>query len=787
MNKRVFKTLDYYRILEMASKHAVTDITREKIMKGPVCDSIKKVNRLQEETADAINLITKKGAPPFMVSQDIRPHTKRAVRGGVLSMEEILTVGKALETYRKLKDYPEDSPCPSLAEHFEALTSNRELEKKIFSSVADKDNLFDNASPLLGDIRRKIRIANDKIRDTLRSIISSPSYARCLQEQIITMRDNRYVVPVKAEHKGDIKGIVHDTSATGATLFIEPMSVVEANNEIRTLTDAERDETVRILTELSNDIAEDAPLIDMCFDVAAELDFIFARAHFSLRYDCYRPILSDKGEIRLIKARHLLIDAKKVVPVDIELGTKFDTLVVTGPNTGGKTAVLKTLGTITLMAQTGFHIPAREGSVVAVFGNIFADIGDEQSIEQSLSTFSSHMVNIVEILKHADDNCLCLFDELGAGTDPVEGASLAMSILEEVRLRGAKTAATTHYSELKSYALSTDRVENGSCEFDVDTLAPTYKLLIGVPGKSNAFAISKRLGLTEDIIDRAKTFIAGEQLKFEDVLSELERTKREAIEDKERAKRYQEEARKLREDTESKKKSVDDKAERIIERALSQANEIIESAQRALDDTNSEINKLRQMGDTKKAQAEIAKLKKSLAESSEAEAAKHKKIKNKPKENNKAPKNVRLGDDVEIISMKQTGTVCSLPDSSGNLSVKVGIMKIKTNLNDIRLAAKPKESVKKPFGGHMPSKTMNLSPELDVRGETVDSAEILIDKFLDDAVLSSVGVVRIIHGKGTGLLRKGIHTFLKSRPYVKSFRLGVFGEGDAGVTVVELK
>ncbi len=786
MDKRVYKTLEFNKILDMLSSHCVMDTTKDTAKKGNISDSIKKVNRLQDETADSIVLITKKGTPPIMCTEDVRAHTKRAVRGGVLSPEEIYSVGKLLESSRRLAFYGEDAECPSLKEHFEALWQDAELEKRIFRAIADGKSLSDDASPLLSDIRRKIRGAHSKIRDILKNIISSPAYAKCLQEQIITMRDNRYVVPVKAEHKGDIKGIVHDTSATGATLFIEPMSVVEANNEIRTLTDAERDECARILFEFSSHIADRSQLIEMCYSVVAELDYIFARGHFSLRHDCYRPILSDKGITKLIRARHLLIDAKKVVPVDIELGGEFDTLVITGPNTGGKTVVLKTAGLITLMAQLGLHIPAKEGSVTAVFKNIFADIGDEQSIEQSLSTFSSHMVNIVDILKKADENSLCLFDELGAGTDPVEGASLAMSILEEVRQRGAKIMATTHYSELKSYALTTEGVENGSCEFDVDTLSPTYRLIIGIPGKSNAYAISQRLGLGEDIIERARTFTAGEKIKFEDVIAELEKTRLQAIEDRERAEKYREQAEQLRKDTRDKQKNLDEKADKILQRAMAQAEEILLSARRSADEANSFVNKARLMQDTKKAQAEIDKVRKDLSGKID-EAGKRLSKVQKPKTQHTSPKSVKLGDDVVIVSMNQQGVVCSLPDDSGNLFVKVGIMKVKTTLSDIKMANAPKEKKKTYSKGTVPSKTMNLSPEIDVRGETVDSAELLIDKFLDDAILSSVGVVRIIHGKGTGLLRKGIHTFLRSKPYVKSFRLGVFGEGDAGVTVVELK
>lgn len=787
MKSQTFKTLEFHKILDMLKVYGVMDVTRSRIEKPYVSDNIKKVNIMQDETADAVTLITKKGSPPIMCRADVRPSLKRAKMGGILSISEILAVGKVLESARRLKLYPDDMTDTSLQEHFEALYINKDLEKRISQSIIDDETIADDASPELSDIRRKIKLANNKVRDTLKSIISSPTYAKCLQEQIITMRDDRYVVPVKSEHKGDIKGIVHDTSATGATLFIEPMSVVEANNEIRELADRERDEIVRILSEFSAHIANEYELIEMTFSVIGELDYIFARAHFALRYDCYRPILNDYGLIRLSKARHPLIDPKKVVPVDLSLGGDFDTLVVTGPNTGGKTVVLKTAGIITLMAQAGLHIPAREGSVVSVFKNIFADIGDEQSIEQSLSTFSSHMVNIVDILDNVDERSLCLFDELGAGTDPIEGASLAVSILERVRSMGAKTMATTHYSELKTYALGTDRVENASCEFDVDTLAPTYRLLIGIPGKSNAFAISKRLGLDESIIEQAKTYIAGENIKFEDILSELEKSRREAIDDKERAEAYKSEAQRLKEDTAAKNKRLQEKTDKIIERARAEAKEILEQARRDSDELLADIQRTRQIKDNKKAQQEIDKVRASLNRKISDNSSKLSAMQFKPKDEYKAPKTVKTGDDVEIVTLRQQGVVCSLPDDNGNLFVKVGIMKVKTNLKDLKLLNVQKPQKQKSSGGASLGKTMNLSPEIDVRGETVDSAELLIDKFLDDAILSSVGVVRIIHGKGTGQLRKGIHAFLKSRSYVKSYRLGVFGEGDSGVTVVELK
>ncbi len=787
MNSQVFKTLEFDKILETVKSYASMDVTADRFEGDVVSDNIKKINIMQNETEQAVVLITKKGNPPVMCKTDIRPPLSRAVRGGILSIPEILAVGRVLQTAQRLKSYPDDIECDALKEHFEALYTNKELEKRIFASIIDDETLADDASPELGDIRRKIKAANNKVRDVLKGIISSPAYSKCLQEQIITMRGDRYVVPVKSEYKGTIKGIVHDTSSTGATLFVEPMSVVEANNEIRELADREKDEIERILAEFSAHIANEAEITEMTFNVISELDFIFARAHHALRYDCYRPVLNSDGYINLEKARHPLLDPKKAVPINVNLGKDFDTLVVTGPNTGGKTVVLKTVGLLTLMAQAGLHIPAAEGSVVAVFKNIFADIGDEQSIEQSLSTFSAHMVNIVKILKNVDENSLCIFDELGAGTDPVEGASLAVSILERVRQMGAKTMATTHYSELKTYALGTDRVENASCEFNVDTLQPTYRLLIGIPGKSNAFAISKRLGLDESIIEQAKTYIAGENIKFEDILSELEKSRLDAIHDKERAAKYKSEVERLKDDTAEKNRRLNEKTDKIIERARAQAKEILEQARRDSDEVLAEIKKMQQVKDKKKAQQEIDRVRRGLNKKINDNNSKLADAMFKPKEKYQPPKTVKNGDGVEIVKLGQKGVVCSLPDSSGNLTVKVGIMKIKTNLKDIKLINVQTSKKEKRDYQSLPGKTMNLSPELDVRGETVDSAVLLIDKFLDDAMLSSIGQVRIIHGKGTGMLRKGIHSYLKSLSYVKSYRLGVFGEGDSGVTVVELK
>ena len=790
MNAKTLKTLEFDKILKMLSDMAAMDITRDAILKTKISDNIKKINRLQEETAQSILLITKKGSAPIGCTYDVRPCLKRSRMQGVLSPGEILSVAKVLETGEKLKNYPDDIACDALSEHFEALYTDKALKRKIFDAILDEDTIADNASGELYDIRRALNQSSNKVRDILHSIISSPSYKDALQEQIITMRGDRFVVPVKATHRGEIKGILHDTSSSGATLFIEPMSVVEANNKIRELKLKEKEEIEKILMQLTEEISLVSKLIEMSYDTISELDLCFTRAKFSLKYDCYRPVLNDKGIINLQRARHPLLDAKTVVPTDIRLGRDFDTLVVTGPNTGGKTVVLKTTGLLTLMAQSGLHIPANEGSEVAVFGNIYADIGDEQSIEQSLSTFSSHMVNIVDILSEADDKSLCLFDELGAGTDPIEGASLAVSILERVRLLGAKTIATTHYSELKTYAMSTKRVENASCEFNVDTLRPTYRLLIGIPGKSNAFAISKRLGLDDDIIENAKKYIKAENLEFEDILSKLEKNRQEAEAMKESARAYKKETEKIKSDTALRNKQLTEKTDKIIERARLEAKKILDDAKDEADEILKKLRALSLEENVAKKMREMEEARKKLNDKARKNSQKLTDSMFSSKENYKSPKSVKLGEDVEIVSMHQVGTVVSLPDAKGDFLVKVGIMKLKTNLKDVR--RKKEETTEKKKKQHISSgntfsKTMSLSSEVDVRGETVDSAVMIIDKFLDDAMLSSLSQVRIIHGKGTGLLRQGIHSYLKRLSYVKSYRLGTFGEGDSGVTVVEFK
>jgi len=781
MNPKTFTTLEFDKIRLMLSEFTIIELSKERALSLEPSCNIKEVNLMQDQTADGMNLIVKKGAPPIYCRSDIRSALKRADMGGVLTPSDILDVGKVLKTSRKFKDYPDDISCKSIEEYIEALFENKTLETKIFNCIEDEETVSDNASTELASIRRKIRSCEGRVKEILQGIIAKNS--KYLQDAIITMRSDRYVVPVKAEHKGSIRGIVHDTSSSGMTLFIEPESVVEADNEIRLLKSKEKDEIERILRELSSDIAEHAQLLEMTYNSIADLDLIFAKARFALKYDAFRPVLNEDGYVNLEKARHPLIDREKVVPTDIYLGRDFDTLVITGPNTGGKTVVLKTLGLMTLMAQAGMHITAQEGSVVSVFDNVFADIGDEQSIEQSLSTFSSHMVNIVGILREVTHRSLCLFDELGAGTDPVEGAALAVSILENIRLIGAKTAATTHYSELKSYALSTNRVENASCEFDVETLAPTYRLLIGIPGKSNAFAISKKLGISEEIIDDAKNRIAGDNIKFEDVLSSLESARRDTEKERDSALAYKQEIELLKDRIENKNKLLEKKTDKIIEDAHKEAQRIIEEARAESELALTDIRTAMKKKDLKEANRAVEQVRQQVI----ADSKKHN-VRSAPKvQGGTALKSVKLGQEVEVAHLRQRGTVVTLPDSKGSLMVNVGIMKMKLNLSQLRAVEEKAERTKDAVKSHTDIKSMTVGTELDIRGQDVETAIMLLEKFIDDAVLASLHEIRIIHGKGTGVLRKGVQGYLKKQKRVKSYRLGSFGEGDAGVTIAELK
>ena len=787
METKALKTLEFDKILKRLSDFAVMESTKDEIMRIMPAKTLKSAQKMQDETKEASRILTKCGSLPITCASDVTASLKRADMGGTLTMSELLNIAKVLETARRIKMHTKDAECEILAEHIDALYEDKRLETDITGAIIDAETMADDASSTLLDIRRKIRAANNKVKDILQKIITSPSHQKHLQEQLITLRGDRYVIPLKSEYKGAIPGVVHDVSATGSTIFLEPMSVVETNNEIRRLLGEEKDEIEKILANLTNEVALVSKLIKMSYDTISCIDLIFAKGKYALATDAFAPNINDKGHINLRRARHPLIDPKKVVATDIYLGKNFDTLVITGPNTGGKTVTLKTIGLLTVMALSGLHITAEEGSEIAVFEDVFADIGDEQSIEQSLSTFSAHMVNIVDILSKISEKSLCLFDELGAGTDPTEGAALAISILEYVKNTGAKCAATTHYSELKVYALSNNRVENASCEFDVETLAPTYRLLIGIPGKSNAFAISKRLGLSQFIIDNAKKHIDTESVKFEDVISELEKNRILSEREKNKAQSIKQEAENIKKEMAKRNKILDEKTEKILEKARAEAKKIIEDAKRETEDALKQIKKAQKMKDLTEANREMERARQKINKKSKENAENKSE---KPSVNTKAPKSVKLGDSVEIVSMGQKGTVVTLPDRSGALTVKVGIMKLKSNLSDLRLIKeeKPKQKQKRAAGGMGDgAKYMNVSTELDLRGENIEDSIYILEKFLDDAVLSSLTQVRIIHGKGTGALRQGIHQYLRKQPRVESFALASYGEGDSGVTIVKLR
>ena len=787
METKALKTLEFDKILKRLSDFAVMESTKDEIMRIMPAKTLKSAQKMQDETKEASCILTKCGSLPITCASDVTASLKRADMGGTLTMSELLNIAKVLETARRIKMHTKDAECEILAEHIDALYEDKRLETDITGAIIDAETMADDASSTLLDIRRKIRAANNKVKDILQKIITTPSHQKHLQEQLITLRGDRYVIPLKSEYKGAIPGVVHDVSATGSTIFLEPMSVVETNNEIRRLLGEEKDEIEKILANLTNEVALVSKLIKMSYDTISCIDLIFAKGKYALATDAFAPNINDKGHINLRRARHPLIDPKKVVATDIYLGKNFDTLVITGPNTGGKTVTLKTIGLLTVMALSGLHITAEEGSEIAVFEDVFADIGDEQSIEQSLSTFSAHMVNIVDILSKISEKSLCLFDELGAGTDPTEGAALAISILEYVKNTGAKCAATTHYSELKVYALSNNRVENASCEFDVETLAPTYRLLIGIPGKSNAFAISKRLGLSQFIIDNAKKHIDTESVKFEDVISELEKNRILSEREKDKAQSIKQEAENIKKEMAKRNKILDEKTEKILEKARAEAKKIIEDAKRETEDALKQIKKAQKMKHLTEANREMERARQKINKKSKENAENKSE---KPSVNTKAPKSVKLGDSVEIVSMGQKGTVVALPDRSGALTVKVGIMKLKSNLSDLRLIKeeKPKQKQKRAAGGMGDgAKYMNVSTELDLRGENIEDSIYILEKFLDDAVLSSLTQVRIIHGKGTGALRQGIHQYLRKQPRVESFALASYGEGDSGVTVVKLK
>lgn len=789
MDLKSLKTLEFDKIRNMLVNEAVTQGAKQRAEELLPVDTLFKAEALQEETAEAESFIIKKGAPPISPIGEVKGSVTRAEAGGTLSARELLNCAHTLRVAGDIASYIDEDnfteEYPKTAELTQGLFTDKRTSVKIISAIISEDEIADDASSALSAIRRKIRSLEGSIRETLSEMIKSQRYSSALQEAIVTMRGDRYVLPVKSESRAAVPGIVHDSSASGQTVFIEPMAALEINNKIQGEMQKGKEEIERILAELSGLIAEDAEGIRRDFDIISNLDFAFAKGKLSLKMHATKPEITDDGVTELKKARHPLIDDKKVVPTDIYLGEKFDTLVITGPNTGGKTVALKTLGLLTLMALSGLHIPASSGSKTAVFENVFADIGDEQSIEQSLSTFSAHMVNIVRILKEASYSSLVLFDELGAGTDPIEGAALAVAILERMKEVGAKCAATTHYSEIKIYALETDRVENAACEFDIATLKPTYRLLIGVPGKSNAFAISKRLGLEDDIIERAGSLVGNESSKFEEVITKLEETQKIAeheLEEAEAARiKTQEESKRA----EKERASIEKQKENILRDARRDAKRIYEEAKREADEI------IRQMRDKAKEasindlESERRRIKKSLGGIDEKLSEEVFRPKNPPID----PKKLLLGQTVEVTGMGQKGSVLTLPDKNGNLTVQVGILKINVNISGLRLVTdeKPKEKKSAVSTKGARGKSMTISSELDLRGQDASEAIMNLDKYLDDALLSGLDQVRIIHGKGTGVLRNTVRDFLRRYKHAASFREGAFGEGDSGVTVVELK
>ena len=788
------RTLELPRVLELLSEQAVSAEARQRALRIRPETEPEEVLRLLDQTDAARNLIGLRGSPSFSGVKPVAEALDRADRGGALNTQELLTIADLLTAARRAKEYFNDEAAEKTAiDHlFLSLHGNRFLEEKIKRAIPDEDTIADAASTELADIRRHMRAAQAKSRQILQKIISSPSYGKILQETIITQRDGRFVVPVKAEHKGDLPGLVHDISSTGATLFVEPMGVVQANNEYIELQAKEQKEIDRILAEFSAEAAAHREDIQWDYDTLVHLDLIFARGQLSYKMNAVRPEVRRDGAIHLRKARHPLLDPKTAVPIDIELGDTFDTLVITGPNTGGKTVTLKTLGLLTLMTQCGLHIPAADRSVVSVYERVLADIGDEQSIEQSLSTFSAHMVNIVEILKEADRHSLVLFDELGAGTDPVEGAALAIAVIQHVRRLGAKVAATTHYAELKTFAMTTAGVENASCEFDVETLAPTYRLLIGIPGKSNAFAISRRLGLPEDVIAAAQGQMSGESVRFEDILTQLEE-KRQALEKREQEadrllRQREEDARRAREFREQMERAKDN----ARSRGEAEAKRILRDARTAADQVFQELSEMR------KAQAKAermlnenearAALRRTLNEAEEAVSRRDARQEPIPKPS----RPIRAGDLVEIPGVKTPAEVVSV-GKDGTLQLKAGILKMKAKVDEVRLIEDDERAARK----KTPSVTIrqnadralraSAARELDIRGMETLEAESVVENFISAAVMGKLETVTIIHGKGTGALRKAVHDILRRNKAVKSFRLGVYGEGESGVTVVTLK
>lgn len=786
MNERALRILEYDKIIRLLVEHASSPLGKEKCEALVPMTDVNDINQAQTETADATGRLLRKGRITFQGNYELFRTIQNLTLGGSLSASELLKIASLAECAARVKQYGkkerEDEPSDSLTDLFEELVPLVQLSKEIRRCILSEEEIADDSSSTLKHIRRSMVITGERIHSQLNTMVNS-TYRTYLQDAVITMRNNRYCIPVKAEYKGMVHGMVHDQSKAGSTFFIEPAAVVELNNKLQELSIQEQEEIEVILADLSTQAAEYTAELTLNQQNLTKLDFIFAKGGLALELNASRPVYHEEKSLNLLKARHPLIDKKKVVPIDIRLGQDYDLLIVTGPNTGGKTVSLKTTGLLCAMGQSGLHIPARDNSELCVFTEIFADIGDEQSIEQSLSTFSAHMTNIISILEQADADSLCLFDELCAGTDPTEGAALAISILRHLHDRGIRTMATTHYSELKVFALSTNFVENACCEFNVETLSPTYRLLIGIPGKSNAFAISKKLGLSDDIIDLAKEEISEADESFEDLLSDLEQSRITIENERLQIEEYRREIESLKLQLSKKQEKLEQSRERILREANEEAREILQEAK----DTADKAIRAYQKGTTiQEMEQTRQKLRDKISDKSNSLKE------NKQKENHKIlkPEDLVLGENVEIISMGMKGTVHSKPDAKGDLFIQCGIMRTKANIKDLRIVEenpKPKEKGRKSNYSGSFSKSASISPEINLLGKTVDEALSALDKYLDDAYLSHLTSVRIVHGKGTGALRNGVHRYLKGVRYVKSFRMGEFGEGDAGVTIVEFK
>ena len=790
---RSLLSLEFDKIREMLALHATTEGAKGMAKALSPSDDIDNVLKRLKKTTDAKRLCENKGMPSFSGVRDISEACDRAGKGASLNTRELLDVALVLKTARGLIDYCYGNHLfdTVLDEMFDRLIPNRTLEDKIYRSIISEELISDDASPALANIRRQIRNTNNRIKDSLQRYVQGGSHSKFLQENIVTQRNGRYVVPVKIEHKNDVKGLIHDTSASGATIFVEPMQVVEANNELRVLEAKEEHEIERILSALSASVAEYSDAIWLDYLNINELAFVFACAQLSLSMNATSPTIVSERAINLKRARHPLIDKDKVVPIDVSMGYGYDTMIITGPNTGGKTVTLKTLGLFSLMAQSGLHIPTDDGSSLCVFENILVDIGDEQSIEQSLSTFSSHMVNIVSFMGDVSDKSLVLFDELGVGTDPIEGAALAVSIIEDVREKGAMCAATTHYAELKAYALDTDGVCNASCEFDVETLKPTYKLCIGTPGKSNAFAISSKLGLSDHIIERAKDHISSDNRKFEDIIGQLEKSRVEM--EKQRAEAYE-----MRADYERFKASAEkeikkklDESTRELEKARQKANSMVQSAKLSSDFILEQMEKVKKARDSERLGSEIIEARRAVRDYIKKNEDTYNPVEEKKDEKYVLPRALKRGDEVTIMSLGSNATLLEDPDKSGNVRVQAGILQTRVNIKDLKLIENTPTVTagdkKVKASNYTVQRSTSFRDEIDLRGMNGDEAWFAVDKYLDEATLMGFSRVRLIHGKGTGALKNALWKFLRGDKRIASFRIGQFGEGDGGVTIVDLK